>query len=693
MIKNKKIDILAIIFIIIAIVITVIFMNGEEVGIIAENRTLGYEDKIFDDSVVHEINIIIDNWDTFLATCTSEEYSLCDIEIDGELYKNVAIRGKGNTSLSSVAAYGNNRYSFKVEFDKYVDGYSYYGLDKLVLNNAIQDNTYIKDYLTYKMMRDTGVNAPLASFVNISVNGEEWGFYIALEGVEDAFLERNYGNDSGNLYKPDSLSMGGGRGNGQEFEINDFINTDSTNDSTETVNTNIAAQFSTNIAPQMNTNQRMGFGGMGMQSMGQTPPDMTQGSPFDPSSMTPPNMEEGVTFEMTTDGSFTPPEMGEAFSFDDSNFSMQRGGGFNSFGSSNADVMLQYIDDEIDSYSNIFDSAKTKITDKDKYRLIDSLEKVTNLEDLENTVDIEQVIKYLVVHNFVCNDDSYTGQMVHNYYLYEEDGQLSFIPWDYNLAFGGFSMGGMNGATSTINSPIDSPVSSGDISTRPMVAWIFSNEEYIELYHQYYAEFIEMYFSGDYFNNLIGEIKELISSYVEADPTAFITYDEFILGIDSLKEFVNLRALSVEGQLEGDIPSTTDGQRTNQGSLIDGSNIDLSALGSMNNTNNFGKGISIEGNTEFTFPTDENSDSTNTFRGGGRGMMMGVDSSSMEGMNFPTNGMSTPPDFARMDTSNMQRGMMPGETTSSNNNWLLIGITTGVLILGIIVLKFLFRRK
>ena len=48
-------------------------------------------------------------------------------------------------------------------------------------------------------------------------------------------------------------------------------------------------------------------------------------------------------------------------------------------------------------------------------------------------MDVDEVIRYFVVHNFVCNFDSYTGSMIHNYYLYEEDGQLSMIPWDYNL--------------------------------------------------------------------------------------------------------------------------------------------------------------------------------------------------------------------------------------------------------------------
>lgn len=141
----------------------------------------------------------------------------CAVVIDNEAYKNVAIRAKGNTSLSSVAAYGNNRYSFKIEFDHFDSGKSYHGLDKLSLNNIIQDNTYMKDYLCYQMMGYMGVDAPLCSYVWITVNGEAWGLYLAVESVEDSFLERNYGTSYGELYKPDSQSMGGGCGNGADI--------------------------------------------------------------------------------------------------------------------------------------------------------------------------------------------------------------------------------------------------------------------------------------------------------------------------------------------------------------------------------------------------------------------------------------------------------------------------------------------
>ena len=111
---------------------------------------------------------------------------------------------------------------------------SYHGLDKLSLNNIIQDNTYMKDYLTYQMMGYFGVDAPLCSYVYITVNGEDWGLYLAVEGLEESFLERNYGSDYGELYKPDSMSMGGGRGNGGEFDLEDWMDDQSGEESQNT---------------------------------------------------------------------------------------------------------------------------------------------------------------------------------------------------------------------------------------------------------------------------------------------------------------------------------------------------------------------------------------------------------------------------------------------------------------------------
>lgn len=128
------------------------------------------------------------------------------------------------------------------------------------------------------------------------------------------------------------------------------------------------------------------------------------------------------------------------------------------------DVYLIYTDDDPESYPNIFDNAKTDVSASDEERLIAALKALNEGGDVSDCVDVEAVIRYFVAHNFVCNFDSYTGSMVHNYYLYEEDGILSMLPWDYNLAFGGFQ--GAQDATALVNYPIDTPVSGGSVCQR-----------------------------------------------------------------------------------------------------------------------------------------------------------------------------------------------------------------------------------
>lgn len=463
---SKRVDSVCLLGLLLTILLTGFFLNAEAFGIEINHAGMGYESRLFDTSTVHTIDIVMDGWEDFLETCENKEYASCAVVIDGEAYRNVGIRAKGNNSLSSVASYGNDRYSFKIEFDHYDDANNYFGLDKLSLTSLIQDNTMMKDYLVYQMMAGFGVDTPLCSYVYITVNGEDWGLYLAVEGVEESFLQRNYGGDYGELYKPDSMNqMGGEPGGGQPGGI------------------------------------------------------------------------------------------------------------------SSDDVKLQYLGDDPDSYSNIFDNAKTDISEADRQRLIASLRTLSEETDLESVLDMEKLLRYFVVHNFVCNFDSYTGQVVHNYYLYEKDGVLSMIPWDYNLAFGSFQSS--SDSTEIVNFPIDTPVTGGDLDNRPMAAWIFHDASYTEQYHQYFAQFLAEYFEGGAFEKLMDETFALISPYVEKDPTKFCTYEEFEKGAAVLKEFCLLRAESVSGQLDGSIPSTSEGQKADGAALLDASTVNMSDTGSM----------------------------------------------------------------------------------------------------------------
>ena len=541
------------------LVMTVLLISQGATGLEAAAQTIGYESRLFDTSTVHQIDIIMDNWEGFLETCENEEYTLCSIIIDGEAQRNVGLRAKGNTSLTQVAAYGNNRYSFKIEFDHYDSANTYHGLDKLSLNNIIQDNTYMKDYLVYQMMGAFGAASPLCSYAWITVNGEDWGLYLAVEGIEESFLQRNYGTVSGALYKPDSQSFGGGRGNRGGFDIAAWQA--EREDTVEDTEDDALPSGNRTSPPNM-----------------QNPPSMFQGE--SPPNMQFPPIDEN---EDSTNGFYMQNHPDMQFPSDLDEFSNQMprmGQGGGPGGMSSNDVSLIYTDDQFSSYQNIFENAKTDITDQDRSRLIASLKQLNEGTDIDQVVDVEQVIRYFVVHNFVCNFDSYTGTMIHNYYLYEADGQLTMLPWDYNLAFGGFM--GSQDAEALVNYPIDTPVSGGDVTSRPMLAWIFATEEYTQMYHQYFSEFIESYFTSGSFAQLADNTRALIAPYVEKDPTKFCTYEEFETAARQVKQFCLLRAESIRSQLNGSIPSTASGQAQDSSALINASTVDIAAMGTMN---------------------------------------------------------------------------------------------------------------
>ena len=650
---SRHFDKICVAVIAVVLVLTAVVIGFGVAGSDASGHDMGYESRLFDTSAVHTIDIVMEDWDSFIETCENEEYSACTAVIDGEKYSNIGIRAKGNTSLSSVKAMGSQRYSFKLEFDQYEEGRSYYGLDKLCLNNLIQDNTMMKDYIVYTLMNEFGADAPLCSFSFITVNGEDWGLYLAVEGVEDSFLERNYGSESGELYKPDSMSFGGGRGNGKDFSMDDLEFGDVFTENTpQGEQQTLPEQFTDNISQIGETAQDM----QGILSGKEQMPQMPDGD-FNPSQG---GLMPGGDFNpsqggLMPDGDFNPSQDGQMPQIPGNNIEVPNMGGATEMpsvsggmsGMGSDDVKLKYIDDNPDSYANIFDNAKTDISSADKKRLIASLKKLSGYEDIENVVDTDEVMRYFVVHNFVCNGDSYTGSMIHNYYLRESDGVLSMIPWDYNLAFGTFQG---NQASSVVNSSIDSPVSGGSTDDRPMLGWIFSDEAYTDQYHELFSDFIELYFSDGELEKLINDTAELIRHYVEKDPTKFCTSDEFEKGAEALASFVSLRAEAVSRQLEGD------------SSKVDTGSLNISDMGTMNSGAGGGFSSNTSGNMSFTGPWEDS-----------QGMKLPVDGSidnqSADGITGATpdtesSGIQLPEEFKQNDTP----PVMPGSNGNEYNN-------------------------
>lgn len=551
-----------------------------------------YEAKLFNGEVV-TINFEVDpdDWQDFLDNASTKEYISADATINGELISNVGIRTKGNSSLSTVVSSDSDRYSINVKFNYYVKGQNFYGLDVMALNNIIGDATYMKDLMTFDMMSYMGVKAPLVSYANISVNGEHYGLCMMIERYEKAYLGHAYNTSAGQLYNVKMSGGMGGGGNrqmesggqqggqqrpengvqGQGVRFNEQAGTGQQGaDASQRQGGNMAQisavlEDSTGAenhdAPNNLQGERPQFGG-GTSTTGgeQTQPEINPGET--------PQGGAGEAAES--------PQSGEQ----QSNNREQQGGrggmGGGMQGRGGGDLV--YVDDKTSSYPSIFDNAVFNPKDADTTKVLRAIKALNEGENIEKYWNVDQILRYFAVHNFVVNLDSYSSGMAQNYYLYERDGVIEVLPWDYNYGFGAFQSSSTSGV---INFPIDTPVSGVDMSERPLLNKLLENEEYLELYHKYLDELVAGYVESGLYNQKVDEIAAQIGEYVKTDTTAFYTFEQFEAATVAIKEYGRLRGKSIKGQLEGTIPSTAVGQTENPQALLDVGSFNISTMGSM----------------------------------------------------------------------------------------------------------------
>ena len=656
MISNKHFNIIVALFMVIALCFSSLIMLLPKSSTSSTSiEQPDYITTIFNDDSVIEINIEMDedSWQEMLDNAASEEYTAANITVNGTTYNNVAIRPKGNSSLSQlVTDDSTERYSFKIKLDKYVDGQTLDGLSKLVLNNNMSDTTSMKEYLSYKLLDSLGIPTPACSYAHITVNGEEWGLYLAVEPIEEEFIERNYGSIDGNLYKPESNNVAIGDKDNNENKIMDNNNFSPSENTTSENNNKTTIDNSIDMQNQSNMNNGDSSGQM------QMPPDMNTGNSTG-EMQAPPDMNNGnPSREMQT-----PPDMNKQSTNDSTNQPQIPNGIGGGIGRNSNGANLVWNGDDISNYSAIFDNAIFKTTDSDDYtKILDMIEHLDSLDDIESYLDVDEVLKYFAANTFLVNLDSYVSNMNHNYYLYENDGIVSILPWDYNLSFAGFQAGS---ASNAINFPIDSPVSDS-LEESPLIGKLLEVDEYKDIYHHYLNEIVENFVNNGTLETLITKTDSLISSYIQNDATAFYTYDEYKASLSNLINFGYDRATSIAAQLDGSQPST------NTGTIE--TTVDLSAMGQQGGGNEKGEMNNMRGSSDTTPP---NADSSTPQSDNTTESSMNIPNSNTTS-NFPGNISSNTSD---LDPSIMMQAMQIIQ--SSEDGSITDSIKTELLNLGL----------
>jgi spore coat protein H len=145
---------------------------------------------------------------------TDPDYVDVTLKFNGKTWKNVGYRLKGNSTLSQSWRSGNYKLPFRFNFDKFEDQYPgiknqhFYGFEELSFSPGAKDQSLIREKITADIFRLNGIAAPQTAFYKVFTDfgaGLKYcGVYCCVEVPEDNMVKSQLGEESGNMYKPES---------------------------------------------------------------------------------------------------------------------------------------------------------------------------------------------------------------------------------------------------------------------------------------------------------------------------------------------------------------------------------------------------------------------------------------------------------------------------------------------------------
>ncbi len=138
------------------------------------------------------------------------------VQFEDQTWGNVGIRYKGNSSLLSAWNSGALKMPFKLNFDKFEDDYPeidnqrFFGFDSLSFSTNFSDDAAIRETIAYDLLEAAGLPASQTGFYEVYFDYGEGpvlaGLYTMVEETDDTVIEGYFGDDSGNIYKPEGAA-------------------------------------------------------------------------------------------------------------------------------------------------------------------------------------------------------------------------------------------------------------------------------------------------------------------------------------------------------------------------------------------------------------------------------------------------------------------------------------------------------
>jgi spore coat protein H len=133
-------------------------------------------------------------------------YVHADMDFEGRLFKNVAVRYKGNGTW--MQSRGSLKRSLKVDLTEFGQSQKLAGVTKVNFHNNVTDSSWMNEVMSHRLFREAGVPAARTAFARIYVtvagkyDRQYLGLYSVVENIDNNFAQERFGTRKGALLKP-----------------------------------------------------------------------------------------------------------------------------------------------------------------------------------------------------------------------------------------------------------------------------------------------------------------------------------------------------------------------------------------------------------------------------------------------------------------------------------------------------------
>ncbi len=176
-------------------------------------------DWLYDPTKVVEIDFELAPEDEAALELEPDEYvpATFTLAAEGQTFGPIEVGFRLKGGLGSFRPL-TEKAAFKVKFDEYVDDQTVLGLERLTLNNMVQDASMVHETLTYDLFRSIGVPASRTGYAFVRINDQPYGVYLNIETLDKISLPTWF-ESTQHLYEADAPGLDVAPGEQTKFEV------------------------------------------------------------------------------------------------------------------------------------------------------------------------------------------------------------------------------------------------------------------------------------------------------------------------------------------------------------------------------------------------------------------------------------------------------------------------------------------